>query len=122
MYNIFDLTNFLLIYFCYNSTSTAKLISRIFFVASSQSLPLTSVLSNPIIDRKKSSSKSEGSNNSRKVSFIDSITGISAQPNPQLANQLAQQLEIVKEAGEMGEFLQQQQQPSTTTTTSNFKL
>jgi len=90
--------------------------------ASSQSLPLTSVLSNPIIDRKKSSSKSEGSNNSRKVSFIDSITGISAQPNPQLANQLAQQLEIVKEAGEMGEFLQQQQQPSTTTTTSNFKL
>ena len=56
------------------------------------------------------------------MSFIDSITGISAQPNPQLANQLAQQLEIVKEAGEMGEFLQQQQQPSTTTTTSNFKL
>jgi hypothetical protein len=86
--------------------------------ASSQSLPLTSVLSNPM-DRKKSSSKSEGSNNSRKVSFIDSLTGISAQPNPQLANQLAQQLEIVKEAGEMGEFLQQQ--PSTTTTTSNFK-
>ena len=75
-------------------------------------------------NRKKSSSKSEGSNNSRKVSFIDSITGISAQPNPQLVNQLAQQLEIVKEAGEMGEFLQQQkQQPSTTTTstTSNFK-
>ena len=74
-------------------------------------------------NRKKSSSKSEGSNNSRKVSFIDSLTGISAQPNPQLANQLAQQLEIVKEAGEMGEFLQQQkQQPSTTTTsTSNFK-
>lgn len=85
--------------------------------ASSQSLPLTSVLSNP--DRKKSSSKSEGTNNSRKVSFIDELTGISAQPNPQLANQLAQQLEIVKEAGEMGEFLQQQQ-PSTTTT-SNFK-
>ena len=122
VYNIFDVTNFLLIHFCY-STSTAKLISRIFFVASSQSLPLTSVLSNPIIDRKKSSSKSEGSNNSRKVSFIDSITGISAQPNPQLANQLAQQLEIVKEAGEMGEFLQQQQpSATTTTTTSNFKL
>ena len=57
------------------------------------------------------------------MSFIDSITGISAQPNPQLANQLAQQLEIVKEAGEMGEFLQQQQpSTTTTTTTSNFKL
>ena len=79
------------------------------------------MLSNPIIDRKKSSSKSEGSNNSRKVSFIDSITGISAQPNPQLANQLAQQLEIVKEAGEMGEFLQQPS-ATTSTTTSNFKL
>ena len=76
-------------------------------------------------NRKKSSSKSEGTNNSRKVSFIDELTGISAQPNPQLVNQLAQQLEIVKEAGEMGEFLQQQKQhqPSTTTmsTTSNFK-
>ena len=55
------------------------------------------------------------------MSFIDSITGISAQPNPQLANQLAQQLEIVKEAGEMGEFLQQPS-ATTTTTTSNFKL
>ena len=59
------------------------------------------------------------------MSFIDELTGISAQPNPQLVNQLAQQLEIVKEAGEMGEFLQQQKQhqPSTTTTstTSNFK-
>ena len=72
-------------------------------------------------NRKKSSSKSEGTNNSRKVSFIDELTGISAQPNPQLANQLAQQLEIVKEAGEMGEFLQQPS-ATTTTTTSNFKL
>ena len=72
-------------------------------------------------NRKKSSSKSEGSNNSRKVSFIDELTGISAQPNPQLANQLAQQLEIVKEAGEMGEFLQQPS-ATTSTTTSNFKL
>ena len=72
-------------------------------------------------NRKKSSSKSEGTNNSRKVSFIDELTGISAQPNPQLANQLAQQLEIVKEAGEMGEFLQQPS-ATTSTTTSNFKL
>ena len=72
-------------------------------------------------NRKKSSSKSEGTNNSRKVSFIDELTGISAQPNPQLVNQLAQQLEIVKEAGEMGEFLQQPS-ATTTTTTSNFKL
>jgi len=72
--------------------------------ASSQSLPLASVLSNS--DRKKSSSKSEGSNPSRKVSFIDELTGMSAQPNPQFESQLAKQLEIVKEAGEMGEFLQ----------------
>jgi len=72
--------------------------------ASSQSLPLASVLSNP--DRKKSSSKSEGSNPSRKISFIDELTGMSAQPNPQFESQLAKQLEIVKEAGEMGEFLQ----------------
>lgn len=72
--------------------------------ASSQSLPLASVLSNS--DRKKSSSKSEGSNPSRKISFIDELTGMSAQPNPQFESQLAKQLEIVKEAGEMGEFLQ----------------
>ena len=40
------------------------------------------------------------------ISFLDELTGMSAQPNPQFESQLAKQLEIVKEAGEMGEFLQ----------------
>jgi len=78
--------------------------------ASSQSLPLTSVLANP--DRKKSSSKSEGSNNSRKVSFINELSGKSATPNPQFESQLVKELEIVKEAGELGEFLQQNPEES----------
>lgn len=71
--------------------------------ASSQSLPLQSVLCHP--DRKKST-KSEGSSESRKVSFIDQLTGFSARPNPDFERQLQFQLEIVKEAGEMGEFVQ----------------
>ena len=40
------------------------------------------------------------------IYFLDELTGMSAQPNPQFESQLAKQLEIVKEAGEMGEFLQ----------------
>ena len=86
--------------------------------ASSQSLPLTSVLSNPDRRKKSSTAKSEGSNNSRKVSFINELSGKSvAQPNPQFESQLAKELEIVKEAGELGEFLQSS--PEELSTNSN---
>jgi hypothetical protein len=72
---------------------------------SSQSLKLTSVLSHS--DRRKTSSKSEGAAiDSRKVSFIDELTGMSARSDPKFEEQLQQQLKIVKEAGELGEFVQ----------------
>jgi len=72
---------------------------------SSQSLQLTSVLAHG--DKRKTSSKSEGAAiDSRKVSFIDELTGISARPDPKFEQQLQQQLKIVKEAGELGEFVQ----------------
>jgi hypothetical protein len=79
---------------------------------SSQSLPLVSVL----VEngrRKQSATKSEGSNTSRRVSFIDELTGMSAaggrHPAAEFTTQLNAQLEIVKEdtaatAGEMAEF------------------
>jgi len=72
---------------------------------SSQSLPLHSVLSH--VERRKTSSKSEGAAiESRKVSFIDELTGMSARPDPKFEQQLQQQLKIVKDAGELGEFVQ----------------
>ena len=72
---------------------------------SSQSLPLTSVLSHG--DKRKTSSKSEGAAiDSRKVSFIDELTGMSARPDPKFEQQLQKHLKIVKEAGELGEFVQ----------------
>ena len=58
-------------------------------------------------DRRKTSSKSEGAAiDSRKVSFIDELTGMSARSDPKFEEQLQQQLKIVKEAGELGEFVQ----------------
>ena len=72
---------------------------------SSQSLPLTSVLSHG--DKRKTSSKSEGAAiDSRKVSFIDELTGMSARPDTKFEQQLQKHLKIVKEAGELGEFVQ----------------
>merc|ERR1712080_189559 len=70
--------------------------------ASSQSLPLASIRR----ERRKTSSKSEGSQNSRKVSFIDELTGMSSRPDPKFEQQLQVQLQIVKKAGELGEFVQ----------------
>merc|ERR1719486_231781 len=88
---------------------------------SSQSLQLTSVLSHN--DRRKTSSKSEGAAiDSRKVSFIDELTGISARPDPKFEQQLQQHLKIVKDAGELGEFVQNSRPNSnvdTATTSSN---
>ena len=50
-------------------------------------------------DRRKTSSKSEGAAiDSRKVSFIDELTGMSARSDPKFEEQLQQQLKIVKEA------------------------
>ncbi len=75
--------------------------------ASSRSLPLHSVLVNPE-NKKKNSTQSESGvgSGSRRVSFIDEITGNSAsRTNPELERQLSFQLEEIKEAGEMGEFL-----------------
>ena len=90
--------------------------------ASSQSLPLTSVLSNPDRRKKSSTAKSEGSNNSRKVSFINELSGKSvAQPNPQFESQLAKELEIVKEAGELGEFLQSSPESTNSNTSCNIE-
>ena len=43
---------------------------------------------------------------SRKVSFIDELTGMSARPDPKFEQKLQQQLKIVKDAGELGEFVQ----------------
>ena len=71
---------------------------------SSQSLPLQSALVTSK-GRKPSSSHSEGSASSRRVSFIDELTGKSARPDPTLEERLRTQLEIVREAGEMGEFV-----------------
>lgn len=93
--------------------------------ASSQSLPLASVLHR---ERRKTSSKSEGSQpQSRKVSFIDELTGISSRPDPKFEQQLQVQLQIVKEAGELGEFVQKPSSPcenedaAATTTTETPK-
>lgn len=72
--------------------------------ASSQSLPLQSVLCHP--DRKRSTKSETSGAESRKVSFIDELTGMSARPDPEFEQQLTKQLEMVKEAGEMGEFVQ----------------
>lgn len=74
--------------------------------ASSQSLPLAPVLSSKEKEKRKMSSKSEGNDASRKVSFIDELTGQSSRPDPVFEAQLQVQLEIVKEAGELGEFVQ----------------
>ena len=71
--------------------------------ASSQSLPLHSVLVNGE-NRKKISTRSEGSG-SRRVSFIDELTGKSARPEPDLERNLSIQLEQIRESGEMGEFM-----------------
>ena len=96
-----------------SSSSSSRKSSRVTFApnlvqngsrkASSQSLPLTSALANS----RKNSSKSEGAApSSRKVSFVmDEVTGASASPDPKFERELQVQLEIVKEAGEMGEFL-----------------
>ena len=96
-----------------SSSSSSRKSSRVTFApnlvqngsrkASSQSLPLTSALANS----RKNSSKSEGAApSSRKVSFVmDEVTGASASPDPKFEQELQVQLEIVKEAGEMGEFL-----------------
>ena len=70
--------------------------------ASSQSLPSKSVLSR--VDKRKTSSKSEGTLESRKVSFIDELTGMSARPDPKFEQKLQEQLDIVKEKGELGTF------------------
>ena len=86
---------------------------------SSQSLKLTSVLSHN--DRRKTSSKSEGAaaNDSRKVSFIDELTGQSARADPKFEQQLQLQLKIVKNKGELGEFMQNQKSnPVTIPTTT----
>ena len=48
---------------------------------------------------------------SRKVSFIDQITGNLARPDPKFEEQLQVQLEIVKENGELGTFMQQNEEP-----------
>ena len=97
---------------------------------SSQSLQLTSVLSQAErrkMESRKTSSKSEGAAiESRKVSFIDELTGVSARPDPKFEQQLQLQLRIVKNNGEMGEFMQNQNNiPETptileTTTTTTF--
>merc|ERR1711971_1427800 len=98
---------------------------------SSQSLQLPSVLSQAErrkMESRKTSSKSEGASiESRKVSFIDELTGISARPDPKFEQQLQLQLRIVKNNGEMGEFMQNQNNiiPETptileTTTTTTF--
>lgn len=97
---------------------------------SSQSLQLTSVLSQAErrkMESRKTSSKSEGAaTESRKVSFIDELTGISARSDPKFEQQLQLQLRIVKNNGEMGEFMQNQNNiPETktileTTTTTTF--
>merc|ERR1739845_191436 len=66
-----------------------------------------SVLSQAAAERRKTSSKSEGAAmESRKVSFIDELTGMSARPDPKFEQKLQQQLKIVKDAGELGEFVQ----------------
>ena len=97
---------------------------------SSQSLQLTSVLSQAErrkMESRKTSSKSEGAAiESRKVSFIDELTGVSARSDPKFEQQLQLQLRIVKNNGEMGEFMQNQNNiPETptifeTTTTTTF--
>ena len=97
---------------------------------SSQSLQLTSVLSQAErrkMESRKTSSKSEGAAiESRKVSFIDELTGISARSDPKFEQQLQLQLRIVKNNGEMGEFMQNQNNISETptiletTTTTTF--
>lgn len=85
---------------------------------SSQSLKLTSVLSHS--DRRKTSSKSEGAAiDSRKVSFIDELTGMSARSDPKFEEQLQQQLKIVKEAGELGEFVQNSKPNSSAATATS---
>lgn len=97
-----------------SSSSSSRKSSRVTFApnlvqngsrkASSQSLPLASALAN---SSRKNSSKSEGAApSSRKVSFVmDEVTGVSASPDPKFERELQVKLEIVKEAGEMGEFL-----------------
>ena len=99
-----------------SSSSSSRKSSRVTFApnlvqngsrkASSQSLPLASALASSSSSRK-NSSKSEGAApSSRKVSFVmNEATGASAQPDPKFERELQVQLEIVKEAGEMGEFL-----------------
>ena len=80
--------------------------------ASSQSLPLASALagsrkSSSEVNSRKSSSKSDGAvaSTSRKVSFVDELTGAPARPDPKFERELQAQLEIVKESGEMGQFM-----------------
>ena len=105
--------------FAGSSTDGSRKSSRVTFApnlihgpgsrkASSQSLPLHSVLARN--EKRKVSSKSEGSQESRKVSFIDELTGLSARPDPKFEEKLQEQLEIVKEAGELGEFVSQNPQ------------
>lgn len=80
------------------------------------------------MESRKTSSKSEWATiESRKVSFIDELTGISARSDPKFEQQLQLQLRIVKNNGEMGEFMQNQNNiiPETnnileTTTTTTF--
>ena len=107
-----------------SSSNSSRKSSRVTFApnliqdgsrkGSSQSLPLASALANSSrknsseVNSRKSSSKSEGavaSVTSRKVSFVDELTGAPARPDPKFERELQAQLEIVKEAGEMGEFM-----------------
>ena len=118
MYQAFSKLQYLLPFLTGSSADGSRKSSRVTFAPnlihgprkgsrkeSSQSLKLTSVLSHS--DRRKTSSKSEGAAiDSRKVSFIDELTGMSARSDPKFEEQLQQQLKIVKEAGELGEFVQ----------------
>ena len=118
MYQVHSKLQYLLPFLTGSSADGSRKSSRVTFAPnlihgprkgsrkeSSQSLKLTSVLSHS--DRRKTSSKSEGAAiDSRKVSFIDELTGMSARSDPKFEEQLQLQLKIVKEAGELGEFVQ----------------